>query len=201
MATIAVFVALGGTSYAVLRVDSSAIVDDSVRGVDIRNHSIASRDVARNSLTGRNIREGRLGRVPAAKVAERLSARGAAALIPRCPRDTMPAVSLCFEVIAHQAFTYVEATGSCAAVNAGNGRLPTAAELVGFISAGGRIAPAGELTSSVFESRDTPGRLDVVVIKNERGDAAFAPAIPLDAAGGGSVRLPFRCVTAPRTLP
>ncbi len=201
MATIAVFVALSGTSYAVLRIDSSDIADDSVRGIDIRDRSIKSQDIARNSLTGQNIAEGRLGRVRTAKVADRLSSKGAAALAPRCPRDTAPAVSLCFETAAHQPGTYVEATGSCGAINAGNRRLPTAAELIGFVSAGGDIAPAGELTSNVFESRDTPDRLDVVVIKNRNGDAAFAPAIPLDASGGGSVRLPFRCVTAPRTLP
>jgi hypothetical protein len=201
MATIAVFVALGGTSYAVLRVDSSTIEDNSIRGVDIHDLTIKGHDVAPNALTGRNVLERRLGRVPSAKVADRLTAKGAAALAPSCAHDALPAVGLCFEINARQPGTYVESMGSCSATNTGNGRLPTAAELVGYVSAGGRIDPAGELTSSVFESRSVPGRLDVVVIENERGDAAFAPAVPLDGAGGGSVRLPFRCVTAPRSLP
>lgn len=47
MATIAVFVALGGSSYAALRVTGKNVADGSLTGRDIKNHSITSRDLAR----------------------------------------------------------------------------------------------------------------------------------------------------------
>lgn len=58
MATIAVFVALGGSSYAALRVGSKQIVDNSVRSKDIRNNGIRSGDIADNRVTGKDLRDG-----------------------------------------------------------------------------------------------------------------------------------------------
>jgi hypothetical protein len=46
MATIAVFIALGGTSYAAV----------SITGRDVRNESLTGRDVRNNSLVGRDLR-------------------------------------------------------------------------------------------------------------------------------------------------
>jgi hypothetical protein len=191
MATIAVFVALGGTSYAVLRVDSKAIVDGSIKG----------RDVGRDTLGGAQIREGRLARVPQARVADALGARATKALHLRCPTNTTLAAGLCFESSLQRPLTYLEAVTSCGAVNAGNRRLPSAAELVAYFAAGGEIAPGGEMTSNAFESRTVAGRMDVLVLQGENGNAAAVPAIPLDSAGGGSVRVPFRCVTTPTNVP
>ena len=51
---IALFVALGGSSYAALRIGSKQIANNSVRGVDVRD----------NNLTGKDVRESRLGTVP-----------------------------------------------------------------------------------------------------------------------------------------
>jgi hypothetical protein len=56
VALLALFVALGGSSYAALRVGSRQIVNNSVRGVDIRNETIRSRDVRNNKLTGADIK-------------------------------------------------------------------------------------------------------------------------------------------------
>jgi len=50
IACLALFVALGGSSYAALRVDSAEIVDNTVRSGDIRNNSVSSRDVRDGSL-------------------------------------------------------------------------------------------------------------------------------------------------------
>ena len=54
MATLAVFIALGGSSYAAL----------TISGSDIKNRSIAGKKLKRNTLTGKEIRESRLARVP-----------------------------------------------------------------------------------------------------------------------------------------
>jgi TRAP-type C4-dicarboxylate transport system permease large subunit len=45
VATAAIFVALGGSSYAALMVTSKDVRDNSLRSRDIRNNTLTSRDV------------------------------------------------------------------------------------------------------------------------------------------------------------
>jgi hypothetical protein len=56
VALIALFVALGGTSLAALRIGTRQIVDNSVRGKDIRNGTLGGRDVKNNRLTGADVK-------------------------------------------------------------------------------------------------------------------------------------------------
>ena len=60
MATAAVFVALGGTSYAVATgsIDSREIKNNAVRSTDIQNNQVSTRDLRNNSASGRDIRNG-----------------------------------------------------------------------------------------------------------------------------------------------
>ncbi|MEK6328198.1 MAG: hypothetical protein AABM66_11850 [Actinomycetota bacterium] len=62
MATVAVFLALGGGAWALARnsVGSRAIKNNSIRSRDIDNKTIRARDVRRNSLRGGQIKEGSL---------------------------------------------------------------------------------------------------------------------------------------------
>jgi hypothetical protein len=80
MSTLAVFIALGGSSYAVTQISSRQIANNSIRGEDVRNHSLTERDIKPNTLTGRSIKESRLGRVPRAQDADRLGGLTAADL-------------------------------------------------------------------------------------------------------------------------
>jgi hypothetical protein len=50
MATLGVFIALGGTAYAVNTVGSADIIDGEVKSVDIGNNEIGSNDVKDNSI-------------------------------------------------------------------------------------------------------------------------------------------------------
>ena len=61
MASIALFVALGGTSIAALRIGSRQIVDNSVRSRDLRDNDVRGRDVRNGSLTGRDLRRNSIG--------------------------------------------------------------------------------------------------------------------------------------------
>src|SRR3954468_8932423 len=54
MATIAVFVALGGTSYAALRVTGKNVPKNALTGADIKN--LTGKDVTNESLTGADIK-------------------------------------------------------------------------------------------------------------------------------------------------
>jgi hypothetical protein len=57
MATVAVFVALGGTSYAVATgsIDSREIKNNTVRSKDIRNNAVRGRDIRNGTLTGGDV--------------------------------------------------------------------------------------------------------------------------------------------------
>src|SRR5690242_18305506 len=82
MSTLAVFIALGGSSYAAV----------TLNGRVIKNHSIAGKKLRRNTITGREIREARLGKVPRAHRADLLNGLSANDLRSRlsikCPADT-----------------------------------------------------------------------------------------------------------------
>lgn len=59
-ATIALFVALGGTSYAAATLTGADVRNGTVTGADIRNGSVTGRDVDNGKLTGSDIRSGSL---------------------------------------------------------------------------------------------------------------------------------------------
>jgi RNA polymerase sigma factor (sigma-70 family) len=191
MSTIAVFVALGGSSYAALQVDSADIANNSVRGVDVRNRSITERELRRNTLGGRSIRESRLGRVPRARNADRLGGVTAAELVVRCPSGTFAIADVCVETTPRSAAAYGTAVIQCAAtdVPAGPGRrLPTHGELLAALS-GVQLAPGGELTAEVYPS-STAGQLDVLYVTDQGGSVAVTP----NTFAGGKA---FRCVADP----
>jgi hypothetical protein len=58
MASIAVFIALGGSSYAALRITGQNVPKDALTGADIKN--LTGKDIRNNSLTGQDIADGRL---------------------------------------------------------------------------------------------------------------------------------------------
>ncbi len=180
MSTLALFVALGGSSYAALSIDGSSI----------ERRSIAAAKIKRNSITGREVRESRL-RVPRAKHAELLGGFSAAELRVRCPNDTFPTADVCVERTHRQGSSYGSAVLGCSFVGTPNGpgrRLPTHGELVAALGAVS-LAPGGELTSHVYPA-NTPGALDVLYVTDQVGSVALTP----DTAAGGK---PYRCVTDP----
>lgn len=61
---IALFVALGGTSYAAIKIGAHNLRTGSVGTRAVKNGTLRGRDVRRASLSGREINEGRLGSVP-----------------------------------------------------------------------------------------------------------------------------------------
>jgi hypothetical protein len=60
MATIALFIGLGGSSYAALQVTGKNVKDGSVTGRDIKGGSLTGRNIANASLTSADIRNGTL---------------------------------------------------------------------------------------------------------------------------------------------
>jgi hypothetical protein len=64
MSTIAVFLALGGTSYAAWTLTGRDIANESLTGADVRNGSLTSLDVKNGSLIAADFRKGVLKRGP-----------------------------------------------------------------------------------------------------------------------------------------
>lgn len=61
---VALFVALGGTSYAVVKIGARNLKTGSVGTRAVKNATLSGRDLKRAGLSGREINEGRLGVVP-----------------------------------------------------------------------------------------------------------------------------------------
>jgi hypothetical protein len=191
MSTTAVFVALGGSSYAALRIDSGDIKNNSVRGVDVRNRTLTERDIKRNALGARSIRESRLGRVPRARNADLLGGMSADQLVLACPKGTFAIADVCVETSARPRAAYGTAVVQCATTDFPDKpgrRLPTHGELQAALS-GVQLASGGELTSEVYPSA-TPGALNVLYITDQGGTVASTP----DTGTGGKA---FRCVADP----
>jgi hypothetical protein len=100
-ALLALFVALGGSSYAAIRVGSAEIADnsirsqdihddevrgrdiakDTVRGTDIRDNDIQGRDIRDHTISGADVKESSLGKVPLAGDADTLGGKSADAFL------------------------------------------------------------------------------------------------------------------------
>ena len=185
MATLALFVALGGSSYAAL----------TVTGRNIKNGSLSFRDLRRDTLGGSRIKESRLGTVRRARNADQLNGITADRLLVRCPEGTFPVSDVCVETAARGPAAYGTAAVTCESTdrNAGPGRrLPSHDELTTAIGdAGITLAPGGELTRNVFPSASEPGRVDVLYVITDTGGVGITP----NTAAGAKA---FRCVADPR---
>jgi hypothetical protein len=185
VATLALFIALGGSSYAAL----------TVTGSNVRDGSLTGKDIKRNSLTGRDIREGRLGAVPRARNAARLGGLTAQRLLLKCPPDTLPIADVCIETQPRPPAVYDTAVLTCADVDARTTpgrRLPTHNELRKAFDYDqiGPIAAGGELTGEVYPSSANPGEVAVLYMTDELGRVGLVE----NRAGGERA---FRCVTDP----
>jgi hypothetical protein len=184
MGTLAVFIALGGSSYAAL----------AITGRDVRDGSLTQRDLKHNTLGGTRIKESRLGKVRRAQNADRLNGISAARLLVRCPDGTVPVSDVCVENAPRSPAAYGVAAVECESTDrrARPGRrLPSHDELMTAIGDSGiTLAAGGELTRNVYPSGSNQGRLDVLYITDNVGSVALTP----DTAAGAKA---FRCVADP----
>jgi hypothetical protein len=179
VATLALFVALGGSAYAVSK----------ITGADVKDRSLTSRDLKSNSANGRVVKERSLGAVPRAQNAARLAGQPAGRFLVSCPSGTKALIDVCIELQPRPAASYRTAAFDCSAIDNRERigrRLPTHQELmVALADPEIQLAPGGELTGNVYPS-GTPGQLDVLYVTEENGNATLTT----DAKG-------YRCVTDP----
>ncbi len=185
MATLAIFIALGGGSYAALK----------ITGKNVKNSSLTYKDLKRNTLGGSRIKESRLGKVPRARNADRLSGLSAGQLLVRCAPDTVALASACVERNVRGIAAYRGAVFQCAQVDnrrTPGRRLPTQGELQVARGSGLPLGVGGELTSHVSASGATEAdetTLNVLYV-TQQGTVGLVPNRP-------DQQKPFRCVGAP----
>lgn len=187
---LALFVALSGTSYAVVTnsIGTREIKNNSVRSSDVRNGTLRSRDVKRGSLGGRAVKESTLGKVPRAKAADRVGRKSSSQLTVRCPVGTRPNMGSCIELVARPAQAYGTAKVACETVNR---RLPMHQELEGYgDDSPTALAPGGELTANVYPGTPVSDPLKVLIITSSGGAVDV-----VENTFAGSRQ--FRCVATP----
>jgi hypothetical protein len=199
VATLALFVALGGTSYAVLHVGSDDVVDNSLRSRDVRDNTLKSRDIRNRTLTASDLRpnslgsgvvkESGLGLVPRAAEAERLGGATMQDLKLKCPPDTLAKAGACVEASPRAPADFLGAVDRCN--QAGRG-LVTLPQLDPFARLNGPL-PAAEWTSSVYRNpANGPNPFDELetVLLSGTGNVSYDRVYQ-------AVQHPFRCVARP----
>ena len=81
VAVVALFVALGGSSYAALTINGKNIKNKSIAGKKLKNRTITQKKVKKNTLGGAVINESKLGQVPSAADADNAANAALAAAV------------------------------------------------------------------------------------------------------------------------
>jgi hypothetical protein len=162
VATLALFLALGGVSYGAIRIGSRSIVNNSVRtqdlrnndirSKDIRNRTIVGRDVLTNTITGLQVRELSLGKV---RDADKLDGQESATFRVHCPTGTIAHAGACFEPAQRAS----EMTTKAAALACGqeNRRLPLWTELESLRQQAGVSLTDVEITANLYDATGVVG--------------------------------------------
>ena len=119
MASIAVFIALGGGAYAAVHVNGKNIKTGSIAGKKLKNHTIAGKKLKNNTLGGKQINEGKLATVPKAKQAQSAGSATTAASAESATSATR-ADTATTATTATRATTATTATNATSAANADN---------------------------------------------------------------------------------
>lgn len=151
MATLAVFMVLGGSAYAAGKISGSSLKNNSVSGKKLKAGSVSNSKLRSNAVTNskisaasvqgsrlaantlgdREINMAKLGKIARATTADnagKVDSKDASQLTDRCPSGTVDLGSACAETGARAAAIGYEAARVCTAAG---GYLPRAAELIG----------------------------------------------------------------------
>jgi hypothetical protein len=208
VALIALFVALGGTGYAVTALPKNSVGEkqlrkaaitsqkiraNAVRSGDIANSTIVGRDLRAGTLGQREIAESKLGTVPRASIADTFAGLTPDQFLARlglqCPAGTVATYSACFEDSPRPATSWTLAVLTCK--NAGR-RLPTFADLVAYYGLSKPVPSGGELTGST--GPEGGQNVATVVLDNTGTSVEY-----IDTAG--NAERASRCVTWPTRAP
>jgi hypothetical protein len=177
IAVIALFVAMGGTGYAALK----------VTGKNVKNGSLSGKDVKKNSLTGKQIAESKLAKVPKAKLADSAASAANADKLDghdvKCPAFTRVFLGKCWDLQIQAPRNVYAAASEC---GKRGGSLPAVLELREFglqadVNLGEKDDGSDHLSSDVS---DDDAQLEVMTAEEGGGIAAITT----------NLSRPYRCV-------
>jgi hypothetical protein len=185
VSTLALVLALGGVSYAAVKIS----------GKTIKDRTVTAKKIKKNSLTGTEINEAKLGKVPVAALADNATNAGNASTVGgqapsafklSCPTGTTLAIGQCFETTLRADTSWSDANKICGSVGR---RLPTLSELESArqnnVQVG--VPPNNyELTSTFVFANNPP--TETVMAISPAGDRLTIP--PTTAK-------PYRCIQNP----
>jgi hypothetical protein len=191
MATLAVFIALGGTGYAAKKLDGDTIAKRSIPGTRLK----------KDALGNKEIKESKLKKVPSAaradnaKDAQTLNGQSAAQLADaaklRCPAGTTLAAGACLEDTTRTPAVLLTAFLTCGDVNR---RLPTEGELVAFGRQHNTVTPPPEWADLQYLDSDAgPG--DPGTVPRGAFVQASTSSLSIGALSNGTPTA-YRCAVA-----
>jgi hypothetical protein len=92
VAIVALFMTLGGTSYAALMITGKNVANGTLTGVDVDNRSLGGKEIKKNTLDGDEIKESALGTVPKAADADTVGGQPASAFMSKTTRGFEAAI-------------------------------------------------------------------------------------------------------------
>lgn len=170
MATIAVFVALGGASYAATALPNNSVGTGQLKSLSInaaklKGGAVTTPKIAKEAVTGAKIKLSTLGTVPSAANAATASTLGglsSAQVINQaagqatvnsklhCPAGTTASTAVCFSA-QHSPANWYEAIEGCAKEDM---TLPTPAELFSYGRANTQGNPGSEWTGNALSTTE-----------------------------------------------
>jgi hypothetical protein len=184
LAALALFIALGGTGYAAVKINGKNIKKGTITSRALKNRTITAQKIKQNTLGGTEIDESKLGKVPSAASADTATSattaasvggRTAASLQVQCPAGTVAAGGVCIELAQRAATDWNQASITCGARG-----LPNLSQLLSFISSHPGLSGT-EWSSDLFDA-STLGVIDM------------STGI---VAGSANTPHPYRCMTTP----
>src|SRR4051794_3799797 len=188
VSTLALVLALGGVSYAAVKIN----------GKSIKDRTVTAKKIKKNALTGTEINEAKLGKVPLAGLAgkatnathatdaDTVGGKAPTSYKLSCPQGTTLVIGQCFETALRPDANWSDANKACGAAGR---RLPTLSELESArqnnFTVG--VPPNNYELTSTFLYADNPPTEQVMQI-SPAGNRLHQPP---------STAKPFRCIQNP----
>src|SRR3954471_22176768 len=180
--TLALILALGGVSYAAVKIN----------GNSLKNRSVGAVKIKKNVLGGTEINEAKVGKVPKAGLADNatnaasLEGQSASSFKLSCPQGTTAVIGQCFETTLRPDANWSDANKICGAAGR---RVPTLSELASARQNNFTVGnpPNNYELTSTFLFADNPPTEQVMQI-SPAGSRLHQPP---------SMAKPFRCVQDP----
>ena len=183
VAIVALFMALGGTSYAALKITGKNVANSTLSGVDIKNKSLGPQEHKPDSLGGAQINEALLGPVPKASDADTVGGQPASSFMTKQPRMFEAAIP------ANQNFANNAVVGTLADLAPGayvvTAKLTYENDSATATSTCTLHVPGGNDTTTF--THDTTNSETIMLQKAVSSGAVFSPSVSCESDGSDDI--------------